>query len=117
LALQRSYTFGVRFGGCDRIGGGAVEEVSVADLLAGVLLVLVLLVFLGIALVFLACVGWVLFAVIALVGGRRPRTSYGRQLRAAERGGHRRRRRSGRNFPGITIFLDTRPPGLHKREP
>jgi hypothetical protein len=87
------------------------------DILAGALLALVLLVFLGIALVFLACVGWFLFAVIALVRGRRPGTSYGRQLRAAERGRHRRRRRRGRNVPGITIFLDLLPPGLGKREP
>jgi hypothetical protein len=80
------------------------------DILAGVLLAVVLL-------VFLACVGWFLFAVIALVRGRRPGTSYGRQLRAAERGRHRRRRRRGRNAPGITIFLDLLPPGLGKREP
>ena len=87
------------------------------DLLVGVLLALVLLVFLGIALVFLACVGWVLFAVMALVRGRRRGTSYGRQLRAAERGRHQRRRWRGRNASRITVFLDLLPLGLGKREP
>ena len=87
------------------------------DILAGVLLALILLLFLGIALVFLVCVGWVLFAAMTLVRGRRPRSSYGRQLRAAERGRHRRRRRRGTKSHGITIFLDMRPPGLGKRKP
>jgi hypothetical protein len=68
-------------------------------------------------LVVLGCFGWIPVVVIAVARGRRPRTGYGRQLRAAERGGHRRRRRRGQRAPGITIGLDTRPPGLDKREP
>jgi hypothetical protein len=94
-----------------------LEDVPMVDVLAGVVLVLVLLVVLGIALIFLACVGWVLFAVIALVRGRRPVGSYGRQLRAAERGHHRRGRKRGTNYHGITIFLDLLPRGLGKRRP
>jgi hypothetical protein len=42
-------------------------------------------------LVVLVCFGWIPVVVIAVARGRRPRTGYGRQLRAAERGGHRRR--------------------------
>ena len=63
-------------------------------------------------LVVLVCFGWIPVVVIAVARGRRPRTGYGRQLRAAERGGHRRRRRRGQRGPGITIGLDTRPPWL-----
>lgn len=87
------------------------------EVLAGVLLIFLLLVWAGIGLAFLACMGWLVFAVIALVRGRRPRSSYGRQLRAAERGRHRRPRRRGRTPHGITIFIDLLPSGLGKRKP
>jgi hypothetical protein len=89
------------------------------DLLAGVVIALELLLFLGIALAFLACVAWVLTAVVALVRGRRPSTTYWRQFRAEERRRQRRHRRPPRRGTGsgITIFLDTRPPGVGKREP
>ena len=68
-------------------------------------------------LVVLVCFGWIPVLVIAVARGRRPGTRYGRELRAAERGHHRRRRRRGQHAPGITVGLDTRPAGLDKREP
>jgi hypothetical protein len=88
-----------------------------ADVLAAVLLALILLLFVGIVIAFLVVAGWFLYAVVAVARGRRPQTGYGRQLLAAERGRGRRPRRRGRNFPGITIFLDARGPGAPKREP
>ena len=92
-------------------------EGSMADVLAAVLLALILLLFAGFVVAFLVVVGWVLYAGVAVARGRRPRTGYGRQLLAAERGRGRRPRRRGRNFPGITIFLDARGPDAPKREP
>ena len=68
-------------------------------------------------LVVLVCFGWIPVLVIAVARGRRPRTRYGRELRAAERSHHRRRRRRGQRGSDITISLDTRPPGLDKLEP
>jgi hypothetical protein len=92
-------------------------EGSMADVLAAILLALILLLFAGIVIAFLVVAGWFLYAVVAVARGRRPRTGYGRQLLAAERGRGRRPRRRGRNFPGITIFLDARGPEAPKREP
>jgi hypothetical protein len=88
-----------------------------ADVLAAVLLALILLLFAGFVVAFLVIVGWFLYAVVAVARGRRPRTGSGRQLLAAERGRGRRPRRRGRNFSGITIFLDARGPDAPKREP
>ena len=68
-------------------------------------------------LVVLVYFGWIPVLVIAVTRGRRPRTRYGRELRAAERSHHRRRRRRGQRGSDITISLDTRPPGLDKLEP
>ncbi len=68
-------------------------------------------------LVLLVVFGWIPVLVLAVVRGRRPRSSYGRQLRAAERGRHRRRRRRGDNGPGITINLDARGPGAPRQGP
>jgi hypothetical protein len=65
-------------------------------------------------LVVLVCFGWIPVLVIAVARGRRPRTRYGRELRAAERGHHRRR---GQRGGDITVSLDTRPAGLDKLEP
>jgi predicted RND superfamily exporter protein len=87
------------------------------NIVAIVLLGLMLLVGLGLALVVLMVVGGALFRVISHARGRRPPSSYRRHLLAAERGRHRRRRRHGSNAHGITIFLDTLPPGLGKRKP
>jgi hypothetical protein len=94
----------------------SLEDVPMVDVLGVVGLVLVALLYLGLVLVFVACMAWVLYAVVALIRGRRPTTNYGRQLRARERNRHRRSRRRGR-YAGITIFLDLLPPGLGKREP
>jgi hypothetical protein len=87
------------------------------SILAIILLGLMLLVALGLALVVLVIVGGALFKVISLARGRRHPSRYRRQLLAAERGRHRRRRRRGSNAHGITIFLDTLPPGVGKKKP
>jgi uncharacterized protein (DUF58 family) len=82
-----------------------------------VLLGLMFLVALGLALVGLLIVGGALFEVVSRARGRRPPSSYRRQLLAGERGRHRRRRRRGSNAHGITIVLDTLPPQSGKRKP
>src|SRR6266540_3514024 len=60
-------------------------------------------------------VGGAFLEVISRGRGRRPPSSYRRQLLARERGRHRRRRRRGSNAHGITIFLDTLPPEAKRR--
>jgi len=87
------------------------------NIVAILLLGLMLLVGLGLALVVLLIVGGALFEVVSHAHGRRPPSSYRRQLLAGERGRQRRRRRRGSNAHGITIFLDTLPPELGKRKP
>jgi len=87
------------------------------NIVAILLLGLMLLVGLGLALVVLLIVGGALFEAVSHAHGRRPPSSYRRQLLAGERGRQRRRRRRGSNAHGITIFLDTLPPELGKRKP
>lgn len=87
------------------------------DILAIALLGLMLLLGLGLALVVLVLVGGALFEVRSLRRRRRAPSGYRRQLLAAERGRRRLRCRRGTNPSGITIYLDTLPPGLGKRKP
>jgi hypothetical protein len=86
-------------------------------IVAIVILGLMALVGLGLAVVALVVVGGALFEVVSHARGRRPPSGYRRQLLAAERGRHRRRRRHGSNAHGITVFLDTLPPEVGKRKP
>src|SRR6266540_243017 len=91
------------------------EAPMVGNIVAIVLLGLLLLVGLGLVLVVVVVVGGALLEVISRGRGRRPPSSYRRQLLARERGRHRRRRRRGSNAHGITIFLDTLPPEAKRR--